>query len=61
MAKTGKEHAEEIRQRRAEYNRMRNIMLAIIDDDKAEHRDKIGAMNAIYRLDKEGVPMPKAW
>lgn len=59
--KSSAECIEERRQRIAEYEKMRACLLAVVDDDKAPYADKVGAINAIYRIDKDGVPMPKNW
>ena len=61
MAKTSKEYIEERRQRIEEYRKMRVTLLAVLDDPEASNGDRIGAINAIYRLDREGIPMPKNW
>lgn len=61
MAKTNAERIEERRQRIAEYNNIRKVLLEVIADDDAGYRDKISAINALYKLDKEGTPMPSGW
>lgn len=56
--KTGRERIEEQRQRKAEYEKMRAVMLAIVDDDKASNSDRIAAVKVIYQIDKN-IPMPE--
>ena len=61
MAKTSEEQVQEVRERKAEYEKIRSELIRIVNDPKAKYTDKVGAINAIYRLDVEGIPMPKGW
>lgn len=58
MAKTAKEQIEEIRLRKAEYSRMRAKLMEIMEAADTEKADIIAAINTIYKIDMEGVPLP---
>ena len=58
MAKTAKEQIEEIRLRKAEYSRMRAKLMEIVEAADTEKADIIAAINTIYKIDMEGVPLP---
>ena len=59
MAKTAKEQAEEIRQRKSEYSMMREVLLKIVEASDAVNNDKINAINSILKMDEIGVIYPK--
>ena len=59
MAKTSKEQIEEKRIREKEYFQMRAILLDIINSENTNNSDKISAINTIFKMDKEGIPLPK--
>lgn len=61
MAKTSKEQIEEIRKRKNEYSMMRAALLEIVEASDTENADKIAAINTIYKIDAEGVPLPQGW
>lgn len=61
MAKTSIERIAEKRARADEYKRMRQALLDIVEDAETTNADKIAAINTIYKIDAEGVPMPQGW
>lgn len=58
--KTSKEYIEERKQRLAEYKTIRMVLLAIVEDEKANDSDRIAAANMIYRID-ENVLLLQKW
>ncbi len=56
--KTSKKRIEEQRQRKAEYAKMRAILLDIVNNETASNTDKIAAVNMIYQIDKD-MPLPE--
>ena len=61
MAKTSKERVAEMQTRRAEYKMMRQTLLEIVMAADTTNTDRIAAINAIYKIDAEGVPLPDRW
>lgn len=61
MAKTSKEIVAEKRQREDEYKRMRQALLDIVEASDTNNTDRIAAINTIYKIDTEGIPLPKGW
>lgn len=59
--KTSKEIIAEKRQREDEYKRMRQALLEIVEAADTTNTDKIAAINTIYKIDVEGVPLPQGW
>ena len=61
MAKSSKEIIAEKRQRKEEYKKMRQTLIDIIESEKTTNAEKIAAIDVIYKIDAEGIPMPKDW
>ena len=61
MAKTSKERIAEKRTREYEYEWMRQALLEIVEATDTTNADKIAAINTIYKIDVEGVPLPQGW
>ena len=61
MAKTGKEIIAEKRARENEYILMRQALFDIVEAADTTNADRIAAINTIYKIDSEGVPLPHAW
>lgn len=61
MAKTSKERIAEKRAREDEYKRMRQALLEIVEAADTTNADRIAAINTIYKMDAEGVPLPQGW
>lgn len=61
MAKSSKEVISERRERIEEYKQMRQALKDIIEKSDTSNADRIAAISMIYKLDAEGVPMPKEW
>lgn len=58
MAKTAQDIIEQRRKRIAEYDMMRGKLLSIIEAADTMDADRIAAINTIYQIDVEGVPLP---
>ena len=61
MAKTGAQYIAESKERKAEYAKIREYLLSVINNEKASTGNKLFAINELYRLDKDGIPMPKTY
>jgi hypothetical protein len=61
MAKSSKEIIAEKRQRKEEYKKMRQTLIDIIESEKTTNAEKIAAIDVIFKIDAEGIPMPKDW
>lgn len=61
MAKTSKERIAEKRAKEDEYKRMRQALLEIVEAADTTNADRIAAINTIYKMDAEGVPLPQGW
>ena len=59
MAKTSKERIAEKRAREDEYKRMRQALIEIVEATDTTNADRIAAINTIYKMDAEGVPLPQ--
>ena len=53
MAKTAKEQAEMIRERKNEYSRMRAALLEIVEASDTANSDRINAINIIMQMDEK--------
>jgi len=61
MAKTSKEIIAAKRKRVDEYKQMRQALIEIVEASDTSDADRIAAINTIYKIDAEGVPMPQGW
>lgn len=61
MAKTGKEKAKEGEVRKEQYRLMRQSLIDIVEAEDSTNTEKINAINTIYMIDTEGVPLPWIW
>ncbi len=61
MAKTSKEIIAAKRKRIDEYKQMRQALIEIVEASDTSDADRIAAINTIYKIDAEGVPMPQGW
>lgn len=61
MAKTAKERVKDAKNREDEYRTMRKLLMDIVEAKDTTNKDRINAINTIYMIDTEGVPIPKGW
>lgn len=61
MAKSSKEIIAAKRKRVDEYKQMRQALIEIVEASDTSDADRIAAINTIYKIDAEGVPMPQGW
>lgn len=58
MAISSKQYIEASNKRKEEYKKMREYLLNIALSSDTSAGDRIAAINTIYKIDADGIPLP---